>query len=58
MREVQVNILERLGEITSQPDLVKVVKEETKKLGEDFSLTLSLIGGTLQELPVEVLKQH
>lgn len=58
MREVQENILGRLGEIESQDDLVRVTKEEVTKSEKEFSLTLNLIRDTLQELPVEVLKQQ
>ena len=58
MREVQSNILERLGEIENQEDLARVTKEEVNKSEREFCLTLNLIKDTLQELPVEVLKQQ
>lgn len=58
MRDVQSNILERLEEIKSQADLEKVTTEEVKKLQGDFTLTLEMIGRTLQQLPIELLKER
>lgn len=58
MRDVQGNILERLEEIKSQADLERVTTEEIKKLQGDFSLTLEMIGRTLQQLPIELLKER
>lgn len=58
MRDVQSNILDRLGEIGSQADLERVTLEEVRKLQGDFSLTLERIGRTLQQLPIELLKER
>jgi hypothetical protein len=58
MRQVQSNVLERIDEVQSQADLEKITLEEVKKFKEDFVGILELIGQTLKQVPVEVLKQQ
>jgi mannitol-1-phosphate/altronate dehydrogenase len=57
MRQIQGNVLERLEEIRTQTDLERITHEEVQKLAKDFSLTLDMVGRTLQQLPLGVLKQ-
>lgn len=56
MRQVQGKILERVEEITTSSDLQRITTEEIKKLQEDFSLTLEIVGRTLQQVPLNLLK--
>lgn len=58
MRQVQSNVLERLDEVQCQTDLEKVTHEEIKKVKDDFTGLMDLMGHTLKQVPVEMLKQQ
>lgn len=58
MRQVQGNVLERLDEVASQQDLIRVTQEEIRRFREDFVGILDLIGQTLGQVPLDVLKQQ
>lgn len=58
MREVQLKILNRASEIETAKDLERVTTEEMQKVSNDLTLTLQLVGNTLQQVPIEFIKQR
>lgn len=56
MKQVQTAVLDNLEAISSQQDLEKVIDGEILNIKSEFDRTLDMVGRTLKQVPIEVLK--
>lgn len=56
IRDVEEGVLCRVDEINTQSDLQKITREEVAKFQHEFSSLMELVGRTLEQIPLELLK--
>jgi hypothetical protein len=56
IRDVEEGVLERVGEIQTQSDLQKITREEVAKFQREFISLMELVGRTLEQIPLDLLK--
>lgn len=57
MKQVQAAVLDSLDAISSPADLEHVIDGEIQNIKADFDKTLDMVGMTLKQVPLDVLKQ-
>ena len=58
MKQVQAAVLDNLENISSTQDLEKVIDGEIFNIKSEFDRTLDMIGRTLKQIPLSVLRTH
>lgn len=55
--DVEDGVLSRIEEVKDQADLKRVTREEVARFKDEFSSLMDLVGRTLEQLPLDLLKQ-
>lgn len=56
-RDVEDGVLSRLHEVSTQADLKRVTREEVSKFHAELNALMELVGRTLEQLPLDLLKK-
>jgi hypothetical protein len=57
-RDVEDGVLGRISEIETQDDLRRVTREEVSKFQVELKALMDLVGRTLEQVPLDLLKSN
>lgn len=57
MKQVQMEVMDKIDSIQTKEDMDKIIDTKVLELKKDMSRVLDMIGNTLKNVPLEVLKK-